>query len=39
MVFVSEDFIDDMGPLTTKLGYALKVGLKLGIFYSGTLGD
>ena len=35
--FNLEDFIDDMGPLSTKLGYAFKQGLKLGLFYSGKL--
>ncbi len=30
-----EDFIEDMGPLSTKLGYAFKTGLKLGLFWSG----
>jgi hypothetical protein len=31
----SADFIEELGPLTSKLGYALKTGLKLGLFYSG----
>jgi len=30
----TEDFIDNMGPLSTKLGYALKQGLKIGLLYS-----
>jgi hypothetical protein len=33
-VSVVEDFIDNMGPLSTKLGYALKQGLKIGLLYS-----